>query len=515
MAAAAARVRERREREQKEWDQEVAQYGESRALQRLGFERKAAQDEDMLLTSELDDMEIDEDIANPDILVAGALRVNTKLEWSHSLGKFRHSDFNIWEFEELLNDAIEKRGGYEKGWKLVKFMATVRSTHRSARPNPQSMDDLSETEWFKVSQVILEQAQQWRPEMSVKIEVFAEVEKGATYKKNTQSQPRDDTPTPPSRITRTDQLLNRANERADALAAAGNYDRELMEHWECKDKRCRNTAGWCFVDYSGEHFNMDHTQQAMWAKAISTNEPNVSVFRPPTSLYNFWKQAQGRISDTSKKSAAKADRDETKSFMQEYRDFQREMNQTYMEERMQEQLEKQEQRREQREYQKEQRDLLREKREQERWQQQEYEQQQKQCNPPHRPQPILSPHQPPQHQFAPPQHHQVAPPTTRNSSPFDNSDDSGPLLQAFFEWKMNKVSKESWKNRIREVYHIVDNEMWSVQNLQEMNETTSPRYQRAIALGIPDGVARAFKEELRLFKPVWNQGNALLYLQHQ
>ena len=92
-------------------------------------------------------------------------------------------------------------------------------------------------------------------------------------------------------MTRTDYLLNRANIKADALAAAGNYDRELMEHWRCSKKRCRNSSGWCFVNFEGEHFDMDHTQQALWSKAIAANEPNISIFRPPTSLYNFWKNS--------------------------------------------------------------------------------------------------------------------------------------------------------------------------------------------------------------------------------
>ena len=117
------------------------------------------------------------------LCLSGGLRVNSKLEWSLSLGSQRLDKFNIWDFKRLLIEAIEKRDGYTKGWILVKLMATIRSSHARARWNPQSMEDLSENEWAKVAKVIIEQAEQWRPDISVKIEAFAEVDKSAIQKK--------------------------------------------------------------------------------------------------------------------------------------------------------------------------------------------------------------------------------------------------------------------------------------------------------------------------------------------
>ena len=69
MAAAATRVNKRREREEKEWAEEVAQFGEQQALNRLLEERKVVKDCDAILSSELEDMEIDEAISNPTLLI--------------------------------------------------------------------------------------------------------------------------------------------------------------------------------------------------------------------------------------------------------------------------------------------------------------------------------------------------------------------------------------------------------------------------------------------------------------
>jgi len=90
-----------------------------------------------------------------------------------------------------------------------------------------------------------------------------------------------------TRITRIDKLLDRVRIRADSLAAAGNFDSELLHRWQCNDKQCRNLNGWCFVDFAGKHFNMDHTQQALWGKAIANGGDGVTIERPSTSVYRF------------------------------------------------------------------------------------------------------------------------------------------------------------------------------------------------------------------------------------
>ncbi len=123
---------------------------------------------------------------------------------------------------------------------------------------------------------------------TIKIEVNAKAEK-PTRKRPAEvvSEDPDVDERPRQRRTRIDQLLNRARIRAETLADAGNFDRALLNRWQCNDEHCRNQNGFCFVDFAGKHYNMNHTQQSLWGKAISNGEANVSIERSSTSLYNF------------------------------------------------------------------------------------------------------------------------------------------------------------------------------------------------------------------------------------
>jgi len=59
---------------------------------------------------------------------------------------------------------------------------------------------------------------------------------------------------------------------------------------------------------------------------------------------------------------------------------------------------------------------------------------------------------------------------------------------------------------------IVDAQMWTTDDLKDMADSTSGIYRTAIQLGVPDGMARAFKEDLKLFKPAWREAKTLLEL---
>jgi len=47
----------------------------------------------------------------------------------------------------------------------------------------------------------------------------------------------------------------------------------------------------------------------------------------------------------------------------------------------------------------------------------------------------------------------------------------------------------------------VNAQMWSTNDLKDMTDSTSAIYRTAIQVEVPDGMARAFKEDLKLFKP--------------
>ncbi len=190
-------------------------------------------------------------------------------------------------------------------------------------------------------------AEEGATDYTIKIEVNAEAEK-PTRKRPAEAVSEDtDVDGPRQRRTRIDRLLDRARIRADTLADAGNFDRALLNRWQCNDEHCRNQNGFCFVDFAGKHYNMDHTQQSLWGKAISNGEANVSIERPPTSLYNFWSDKQGSVTSLSRRSDlheerlnAKAERVEKEDFMTRFTRFNEQQMEMRMSEAMTDQIER-------------------------------------------------------------------------------------------------------------------------------------------------------------------------------
>ena len=105
------------------------------------------------------------------------------------------------------------------------------------------------------------------------------------------------------RVTRTDKILDSARDRAEALEAVGNYDKQLLNRWQCRDQQYRNINGYCFIDFKGKHFDIDAIQQLNWGKAIAKGDLGVSIERPPTEVYKSW-QRQGPCESTSRRTKA-------------------------------------------------------------------------------------------------------------------------------------------------------------------------------------------------------------------
>lgn len=110
MAYARARVEVRREEEQRQWAEDIKEYGEVEALRRLQEEREAQKELDQLPSSELEELRIEEEHSDPKIEVKIALRINKHLEWAHTEAIQTVNEFDIWAFEQLFNDFFDKRG---------------------------------------------------------------------------------------------------------------------------------------------------------------------------------------------------------------------------------------------------------------------------------------------------------------------------------------------------------------------------------------------------------------------
>ncbi|KAL9132381.1 MAG: hypothetical protein Q9175_006446 [Cornicularia normoerica] len=287
---AADRVRAQKQREQEAWEAEVAEFGEEEAKRRRREEKESRLIMNELPTSEVEEMELEDKISNPML--------------------------EIWSFEEQLNGVIQKRDGHIKGWTVERYSISIRADAPKATRFIQTIDDLSEAEWAKAEEAIVAQAVKWEAEqVNVRIELTGKADK--TLPKPAAGSAEE--PITIDRLTRTDKLLDRARVKADVLKAAGNFDKELLDHWQCHDTRCRNHDGWCFVDYSGQHYDMDHTQQSAWSKAIANGEDNVSVYRPPTRLYEFWTKTQGVVTSHSRRSLQKQDQDQERKEAKTYR----------------------------------------------------------------------------------------------------------------------------------------------------------------------------------------------------
>lgn len=320
-------------------------------------------------------------------------------------------------------------------------------------------------------------------------------------------------------MTRTDRLLDQAKIKADALRAAGNFEKDLLDHWQCHDSRCKNQNGWCFVDFSGKHYNMDHSQQALWAKAIANGDANVLIYRSPTSLYNFWTGNQGAVMSNSRRSiqkqereqereSARADREEGTDFMAKFMAFNKQQLEMRLAESMSDSIERMASRQEQR-------------------------------RPPPSYPPIYhesaytsSSIQPSQQGYHPSAsyansfHPQPTQPTqlprthspvsqlssARSSSPIDVSDEEYKVVEEFFEWKKTQTHKATWKDKIAEVQRIADTNMWTVKHLKVIEDPLSQMYRIAIQMGVSDTLARGFRKDLKDFKSQWRQAKALMTL---
>ena len=128
-------------------------------------------------------------------------------------------------------------------------MVIIRASHSRATRILQSIDDLSDAEWERAVKIIAQEAGKWKPEVTFRIEVSAEVDRAiaqehqASLKRSHDLFSSDSAEGPAGRMTRTDKLLNQARVREDVLKASDNFDKELLLHWQCHDPRCNNQNG--------------------------------------------------------------------------------------------------------------------------------------------------------------------------------------------------------------------------------------------------------------------------------
>ena len=203
----------------------------------------------------------------------------------------------------------------------------------------QFIDDFNELEWKKILLALTEKKV---TDYTIKIKINMKIEK-STCKRFAEivSDDFDVDEKSRQRCTCINQLLNWAQIRADTLADIDNFDKALLNHWQCSDEHCRNQNDFCFMNFADKHYNMNHTQQFLWNKMIFNNDSNISIKQSFIFLYNFWSDKQSSVislscwSDMHKKRLnIKAERVKKKNFMTRFMKFNEQQMKMWMSETM-------------------------------------------------------------------------------------------------------------------------------------------------------------------------------------
>lgn len=99
------------------------------------------------------------------------------------------------------------------------------------------------------------------------------------------------------------------------------------------------------------------------------------------------------------------------------------------------------------------------------------------------------------------------------SSPI-GSDEEEEIMDGFFEWKLGRTKKEVTEDKIREVFRLVNEQCWNIDDLKEMSHITSPIYGTAVQKGVSEGMARGFKADPKLFKTEWRKAKLVMNLRN-
>jgi hypothetical protein len=83
----------------------------------------------------------------------------------------------------------------------------------------------------------------------------------------------------------TNQMLKEKRARENALPLERLIEKNIFDTWRCREERCDNHRGYCFVLKStSQHYKVIISQQAKWAEAIAKNLREATLNQPPYNL---------------------------------------------------------------------------------------------------------------------------------------------------------------------------------------------------------------------------------------
>ena len=138
------------------------------------------------------------------------------------------SKFQIWSFEEILNEIIKLKDNDIKSWIITNWMIIIKVNRSKVIWKQQSIDDFNELEWEKILLALTEKR---ATDYTIKIEINAKIEK-FICKKSAEivSEDSDVDEKSRQRCICIDQLLNRVWIKAETLVNINNFDRALLNH---------------------------------------------------------------------------------------------------------------------------------------------------------------------------------------------------------------------------------------------------------------------------------------------
>ncbi len=252
--------------------------------------------------------------------------------------------FQIWNFKEILNETIKIKDDDVKSWIITNWMIIIKVNRSKVIWKQQFIDDFNELKWEKILLALIEKKV---TDYTIKIEINAKIEK-FTHKKSAEivSEDSDIDERSRQRCICINQLLNWAWIRAETLVNINNFNKALLNCWQCNDEHCRNQNDFCFVNFADKHYNMNHIQQSLWNKMISNDEININIEQSSISLYNFWSDKQSSVislfcwSDLHEKRLnIKAKWVKKKDFMMRFTRFNEQQMKMWMSETMTDQIE--------------------------------------------------------------------------------------------------------------------------------------------------------------------------------
>lgn len=78
-------------------------------------------------------------------------------------------------------------------------------------------------------------------------------------------------------------------------------------------------------------------------------------------------------------------------------------------------------------------------------------------------------------------------------------------MTQYWGWKKEKTRSPQMQQLLARARAIVEEQMWKIEHLKRMDNTSSTLYRQAFELGMPDGLVTGFKEDFRVFKRVYRE----------